>query len=278
MFCVCSLGVCFEIFARVNTLLRKGYLEGKTRDSLRSGDFKLRRRVTGYGIESRKILHVKNSKISRKMAEEKPCFKKDELLLLLRDGVKPGWWDKEAHKITYKIASELFNYCFELPGKYETYVMRALKSLDPSLVLPKTLSNLKRKVNKFLSNPKNSSCSIIENLYDKKPTSFIGNECEKIHVDSVFLEKLNVNIIDDNTAIDKSFNRDNVVINNGVAVELFHYKNSKGLTTKHLINWLCFLCKVGPDEVNINETSLNSKLLRIVNKIQDLRTHMDCFL
>ena len=33
--------------------------------------------------------------------------RKEKLVLLLEKGVSLGWWDKEVHKITYKIASGL---------------------------------------------------------------------------------------------------------------------------------------------------------------------------
>ena len=31
----------------------------------------------------------------------------EEFVLLLEKGVSPWWWDKEVHKITYQIVSEL---------------------------------------------------------------------------------------------------------------------------------------------------------------------------
>ena len=37
-------------------------------------------------------------------------FSKEELNLLLEKGTAPGWWDKEVHKISFKIVSELIMF------------------------------------------------------------------------------------------------------------------------------------------------------------------------
>ena len=37
-------------------------------------------------------------------------FSKEELNLLLEKGTAPGWWNKEVHKISFKIVSELIMF------------------------------------------------------------------------------------------------------------------------------------------------------------------------
>ena len=42
---------------------------------------------------------------------------KKVLILLLEKGIVSGWWDRGAHKITYFIISQLFEYILEVVGK-----------------------------------------------------------------------------------------------------------------------------------------------------------------
>ena len=41
-------------------------------------------------------------------------FNKGELILLLEKGTAPEWWDKEVHKISFKIVSELIMFSSEV--------------------------------------------------------------------------------------------------------------------------------------------------------------------
>ena len=44
-------------------------------------------------------------------------FSKEELILLLEKGTAPGWWDKEVHKISFKIVSELIMFSSKILRK-----------------------------------------------------------------------------------------------------------------------------------------------------------------
>ena len=44
---------------------------------------------------------------------------REELVLLLGKNISAGWWDKEVHKITYKIVSELIVYSSEVKDTQE---------------------------------------------------------------------------------------------------------------------------------------------------------------
>ena len=44
---------------------------------------------------------------------------KEELVLLLEKGISPGWWDKDIHKITYNIVSELIEFSSEVKDTLE---------------------------------------------------------------------------------------------------------------------------------------------------------------
>ena len=73
---------------------------------------------------------------------------REELVLLLEKGASPGWWDKEVHKITYKIVSELIEFSSEVKDTQENCVKRALFALDDRILLKKEtkIFNTKKKV------------------------------------------------------------------------------------------------------------------------------------
>ena len=67
---------------------------------------------------------------------------REELVLLLEKGISPGWWDKEVHKITYKIVSELIEFSSEVKDTQENCVKRALFALDDRILLKKRNRNI----------------------------------------------------------------------------------------------------------------------------------------
>ena len=74
-------------------------------------------------------------------------FSKEGLILLLEKGTAPRWWDKEVHKISFKIVSELIMFSSEVEDTQENCVRRALFGLDDNIVLraePK-IFNIKKK-------------------------------------------------------------------------------------------------------------------------------------
>ena len=62
---------------------------------------------------------------------------REELVLLLEKGVSLGWWDKEIHKINYKIVSELIEFSTDVKGTKKNCVKRALFALDDRISLKK---------------------------------------------------------------------------------------------------------------------------------------------
>ena len=69
------------------------------------------------------------------MANATKNFSKEELILLLEKGTATGWWDKEVHKISFKIVSELIMFSSEVEDTQENCVRRALFGLDDNIVL-----------------------------------------------------------------------------------------------------------------------------------------------
>ena len=78
------------------------------------------------------------------MATASKNFSKEELISLLNKGTAPGWWDKEVHKISFKIDSELM-FSSEVEDTQENCVRRALFGLDDNIVLraETTIFNIK---------------------------------------------------------------------------------------------------------------------------------------
>ena len=74
-------------------------------------------------------------------------FSKEELIFLLEKGTAPGWWDKEVHKISFKIVSELITVFSEVEDIQENCVRRALFGLDDNIVLraETKIFNIKKK-------------------------------------------------------------------------------------------------------------------------------------
>ena len=72
----------------------------------------------------------------------------EELVLLLENGISPEWCDKEIHKITYKIVSELIEFLSEVKDTQENCVKRALFALDDRILLKKEtkIFNIKKKL------------------------------------------------------------------------------------------------------------------------------------
>ena len=69
------------------------------------------------------------------MANVTKNFSKEELILLLEKGTATGCWDKEVHKISLKIVSELIMFSSEVEDTQENCVRRALFGLDDNIVL-----------------------------------------------------------------------------------------------------------------------------------------------
>ena len=70
------------------------------------------------------------------------------MVLLIEKGISPGWWDKEVHKITYKIVLELIEFSSEVNDTNENCVKRALFALDDRILLKKEtkIFNTKKKL------------------------------------------------------------------------------------------------------------------------------------
>ena len=62
---------------------------------------------------------------------------REELVLLLEKGISLGWWDKEVHKITYKVVSQLTEFSSEVKDTQAKCVKRASFVLDDRILLNK---------------------------------------------------------------------------------------------------------------------------------------------
>ena len=107
---------------------------------------------------------------------------REELVLLLEKGISPGWWDKEIHKITYKIVSEPIEFSSEVKDTKENCVKRALFVLDDRILLKKEtkIFNIKKKVDRFSKNKINNPLQVYEAFYNCKPCEFTGDQCNEV--------------------------------------------------------------------------------------------------
>ena len=60
---------------------------------------------------------------------------KKKIILLLGKGIVSGWWDREAHKITYFIISQLLEYSLKVAGKQEDTMRNVFMFLDSHIFL-----------------------------------------------------------------------------------------------------------------------------------------------
>ena len=90
--------------------------------------------------------------------------------MLLEKGISPGWWDKEAHKVTYKIVSELVEFSSEVKDTQENCVKRALFALDDRILLKKEtkIFNIKERVDRFLKNKTNNPFQVYKTFFNCK--------------------------------------------------------------------------------------------------------------
>ena len=82
------------------------------------------------------------------MASASKNFSKEKLILLLEKRTAPEWWDKEVHKISFKIVSELIMFSSAVEDIQENCVRRALFGLDNNIVLraETKIFNIKKKL------------------------------------------------------------------------------------------------------------------------------------
>ena len=115
-------------------------------------------------------------------------FIKEELILLLEKGTASGWCDKEVHKISFKIVSELIMFSSEVEDIQKNCVRRALFGLDNNIVLraEAKIFNINKKVDSYLKNKNNDPCKIYERFYCGKPCDFNGNKCNNVGL--IFLQ------------------------------------------------------------------------------------------
>ena len=137
---------------------------------------------------------------------------KKVLILLLEKGIVSGWWDRGAHKITYFIISQLFEYILEVVGKQEDTVKNALLSLDSQIFIneERKLLNFK-KINRFLKNHPNRLLEIYDPFH-------VVKICERNNIKNLLFTILShySNIV----------NFSLINITNEIIVELFNYKEN----------------------------------------------------
>ena len=168
---------------------------------------------------------------------------REELVLVLEKGISPGWWDKEVHKITYKIVSELIEFSSEVKDTKENCVKRALFVLDDRILLKKEtkIFNTKKKVDRFLKNKTNIPLQVYETFYNCKPCDVIGDQCNEVG--------LNEGILNIFLTTGKSNTEFSLQLTNGIVIELYRF-----IITKKKVTWKIFqdlLLKISNNKNNI---------------------------
>ena len=181
--------------------------------------------------------------------------------MLLEKGISPGWWDKEVHKITYKIVSELIEFSSEVKDTQENCVKRALFALDDRILLKKETKvfNIKKRVDISLKNKTNNPLQVYEIFYNCKPCDFIGDQCNEV--------ELNEGILNIFLTTGKSNTEFSLQLTNGIVIELYRF-----IITKKKVTWKIFqdlLLKISNNKNNIwsgeSEKNLCKKVKSLVN-------------
>ena len=136
---------------------------------------------------------------------------REELVLLLENGVSPGWQDNEVHKIV----SELIEFSSEVKDTEENCVERALFALDDRILLKKEtkIFNIKKKVDRFLKNKTNNPLQVYETFHNSKPCDFIEDRCNEVG--------LNEGILDISLTTGKSSTEFSSQLIYGIVIELY---------------------------------------------------------
>ena len=142
-------------------------------------------------------------------------WKEHHYLLLLKERIKPDWWNSNVDRVNYKFLSNLFEYCYSLSGSHDTLIRSALLALDDTIKVPLKISNLKRTVSKFLIKKGVDVNVTADFLYDKTKDFYVGKLCNELSLTTSVLDKL-IPGTDFCFKIDKP-------LNNGLVIELYHY-------------------------------------------------------
>ena len=194
-----------------------------------------------------------------------------KLILLLEKRTAPEWWDKEVHKISFKIVSELIMFSSDVEDTQENCVRRALFDLDNNIVLraETKIFNIQKKVDKYLKNKNNDPCKIYEGLYCDKPCDFIDNKCN-----NAGLNKVIIDILTGKRDLDFSLK-----LTNAIVIELYHCMIKNNYTWKLLRD---ILLKVSNFNKVIDEKVLCKKVKTLLSikssltekkKTDDLETY-----
>jgi hypothetical protein len=106
---------------------------------------------------------------------------KENLIALLKNNEKPEWW-KGNHKICYRLFNKIIETTCSLEGNQEERVKRSLHVLDPNIIIPAHIKNLKRKVVNMLAKDPEGSCTVILQLYKEHEQASVGDECLRLGI------------------------------------------------------------------------------------------------
>ena len=162
---------------------------------------------------------------------------REELVLLLKKGISPKWWDKEVHKIIYEIVLELTEFSSEDKDTLEICVKRTLFALDDRIFLKKErkMFNIKKKVDRFFKSKTNNPLQLYETFYNSKACDFIGDQFNELC--------LNKGILDIFLTSGKSNTRFSLQLTKRIVFELYHFVIIKG-EKKYTKNISGFLIEV----------------------------------
>jgi hypothetical protein len=94
------------------------------------------------------------------------------LIALLKNDEKPEWW-KGNHKICYRLFNKIFETTCSLEGNQEERVKRSLHVLDPNIIIPVHIKNLKINVVNMLAKHPEGSCTVILQLYKEHMSRYL---------------------------------------------------------------------------------------------------------
>ena len=161
-------------------------------------------------------------------------WNKENLIALLKNDEKPEWW-KGNHNICYRLFNKIFETTCSLEGNQEERVKRSLHVLDPNIIIPAHIKNLKRKVVTMLAKHPEGSCTVILQLYKEHKQASVGNECLRLGItDQVLHDILSVK----QQGVGKT---PVVFLTNKLVIKLNETRKRMGKSWVDILTWLCVL-------------------------------------
>jgi hypothetical protein len=122
-----------------------------------------------------------------------------------------------------------------LEGNQEERVKRSLHVLDPNIIIPAHIKNLKRKVVTMLAKYPEGSCTVILQLYKEHEQASVADECLRLGItDQVLHDILSVK----QQGVGKT---PVAFLTNKLVIELNETRERMGKSWVDILTWLCVL-------------------------------------